>query len=162
MIRPDIQSKIDEIKDIKLNMRNSIHSRNVEIDANTIFKDYPKKIDEIPEPNYLYAISGNWDGNLDTVYFNADVHYIPAFTCAKIDVNKVVIHKDIFEFGEAAFAQVVRVDEFLMYPVTPPKLGNIALIELPSSTKIKVPKDSVEQYKLADGWSAFSAQIEGY
>lgn len=160
MIRSDIQKKLDEIKDIKLNMRNSIHSRDVDIDADTLFKDYPHKIDEIPDPNYLYAISGNWDGELDTMYFNPDVHYIPTYTGVQMDIRKVILHKDISEIGDACFVECRLLRSVNIYSPIPPVLGAGVFTATPSEMVIRVPLESLQAYKSADGWSDFASQIE--
>ena len=93
---------------------------------------FPKHVEIIPQ----YCLYGSH--NLKSVTFPANV--------AKIDICVL---------SDCEKLQTV----YCQNPI-PPLFDNTN--ELPSTTKIYVPKESVELYKQKDGWNKFANQIEGY
>ena len=49
-----------------------------------------------------------------------------------------------------------------MRPITPPILGTDILNGISNDFTIYVPRNSVEEYKTANGWSQYADKIEGY
>ena len=63
--------------------------------------------------------------------------------------------------GYRAFSYCEKLTEIHCKATTPPTLEQYAFEDVVTGRKIYVPQDSVEAYKVADGWSDFADQIFG-
>lgn len=56
-----------------------------------------------------------------------------------------------------------KLTEIYCTPTTPPTLdGNTVFNSIASNAVFYVPRESVEEYKAADGWKTYANQIVGY
>ena len=77
-------------------------------------------------------------------------------------VSKVVLHDGVTSVGDSALAGLAGVDSIVSFATVVPTLGVASLAGLPSTARIYVPYEKVNDYKVASGWSDFADQIAGY
>lgn len=92
-----------------------------------------------------------------------DVNYTSdsAFRCCT-NLKTVTIGDNMKDIGLNTFYDCVNLSNIYCKPTTPPILGTDALYNISSSAKVYVPRESVEAYKSAAGWSDYASMIEGY
>ncbi len=97
--------------------------------------------------------------NLASVIINEGVQIIGsgAFSFC-YNIASLTLPASITEIGNNAFRQCVKLSYIISNPTTPPKIdsGSDAFYEVDKSVPLYVPAASVEAYKAADGWSAFT------
>ncbi|MBR2031712.1 MAG: leucine-rich repeat protein [Alistipes sp.] len=76
-------------------------------------------------------------------------------------LKSVMIGNGIASIGDDAFKHCINLTSVYCKALTPPSLGLNTFFDNDSNRKIYVPKNSVEAYKTADGWSDFADQIIG-
>lgn len=77
------------------------------------------------------------------------------------DLSDVNLHEGLTYIGRSAFANCPALNEIVCHAVTPPTLASNAFAGTTTNIRtIKVPPQSVEDYKSATNWSALSDLIE--
>lgn len=79
--------------------------------------------------------------------------------------TEFVIPASVTKIGEGIFSPLDRVPIVICEPLIPPALissyGHVGILGL-GSVQLKVPMESVDLYKTAQGWSEYSEMIIGY
>ena len=78
------------------------------------------------------------------------------------DLESVTIPESVTSIGEDAFCGCKNLASVYCKATTPPLLGGHAFSTNASERKIYVPRASVNAYKVAEGWSGYADNIEGY
>lgn len=76
-------------------------------------------------------------------------------------LEKLVIPAGVTSIGGYAFYDCDGMSEFHILAITPPTLGSNAFDGIPNNCVIYVPSASVNAYKSATNWSAYSSYIQG-
>lgn len=76
-------------------------------------------------------------------------------------LTSVHVPPSVTSIGNSAFSSCTSVGEYHFYATTPPTLGSSAFSSIPSDCVIYVPSASVNAYKSATNWSAYSSYIQG-
>ncbi len=118
--------------------------------------------------------------SIDGVLFNKDCTKLITYPMARkgsyaIPDGVTTIEKSAFEgalfltdvsmpesctaINSSAFMNCYTLIKIIMSGSTPPVLGDYVFFGLPSTSRIKVPKDYLAAYKAADGWSGYSSII---
>ena len=79
--------------------------------------------------------------------------------CSKI--TSVVIGTGVTSIGRSCFERCTLLSSVTVKAVIPPTLGDNVFLYNASGRKIYVPIESLEQYKVAEGWSVYASDIEG-
>ena len=74
----------------------------------------------------------------------------------------ITIPDSVTSIGDWAFCECTSLKEVYCKPTTPPTGGSYMFDDNASGRKIYVPRNSVEAYKAASGWSDYASSIVGY
>lgn len=74
--------------------------------------------------------------------------------------TSLILPNSVKSIGECAFAWNSSLTDITCYASTPPSAGNNMFDECTALTAIYVPDESVDAYKIADGWSAYASLIK--
>ena len=77
-------------------------------------------------------------------------------------LTSITIPESVTNIGEGAFISCSRLTSVYCKAITPPTLDITAFMANGSGRKIYVPRNSVNAYKSADGWSYYASNIVGY
>ena len=77
-------------------------------------------------------------------------------------LERIIIPSSVTSIGDGAFAVCSSLKEVYCKPTTPPSIGMGIFYGNASKRKIYTPRNSVETYKLAEGWSDYASDIVGY
>lgn len=77
-------------------------------------------------------------------------------------LKSITIPGSVTSIEYNAFCGCRNLTNIYCKPITPPTLGPSAFSYISSSAKIYIPRESVDQYKSADGWSDYADKIVGY
>ncbi len=79
------------------------------------------------------------------------------------NLERVIIGSNVNNIDGEVFNECPLLTSVYCKPITPPNMGRWAVVfSNISNRKIYVPKDSVNSYKSAKGWSKYASDIEGY
>lgn len=76
-------------------------------------------------------------------------------------LTSISIPASVTSIGDSAFSGCTSISAYHFYGTTPPTLGSSAFSSIPSDCVIYVPSASVNAYKSATNWSAYSSYIQG-
>jgi hypothetical protein len=74
-------------------------------------------------------------------------------------LTSITIPDSVTTIGIGAFNNCTRLTSITIMATTPPTLDYMVFNNVPADCVIRVPADSVEAYKAADGWSSLSDRI---
>lgn len=98
-----------------------------------------------------------------TIFIPEDITSVAKWGYYKrTDLNEIHLHKNVINIEAAAFAKCSNLKSIYCRSLTPPKVGFNALLAIPQSAKIYVPRASEKAYKKAKGWKKYASQIIGY
>lgn len=126
-------------------------------------------LQEIQLPEKLKTISNfAFDGckNLSKIQISGELEKIGL--CAIRDcasLSEVYLPESLTEIGRRSFDGCYKLEAVFCAAPVPPALaydGSSDSIGFSKQTLIYVPSTSVEQYKMAEGWSEYASQISGY
>ena len=125
------------------------------------------KLENITIPNNVTVLgSAAFQGctNLTTAITSNNITKIGGTTfygCSSL--TQIVIPQNVTSIGSSAFSNCNKLTEIYCTPTTPPTLdGNTVFNSIASNAVFYVPRESVEEYKAADGWKTYANQIVGY
>lgn len=125
------------------------------------------KLENITIPNNVTVLgSAAFQGctNLTTAIISNNITKIGGTTfygCSSL--TQIVIPQNVTSIGSSAFSNCNKLTEIYCTPTTPPTLdGNTVFNSIASNAVFYVPRESVEEYKAADGWKTYANQIVGY
>lgn len=125
------------------------------------------KLENITIPNNVTVLgSAAFQGctNLTTAIISNNITKIGGTTfygCSNL--TQIVIPQDVTSIGSSAFSNCNKLTEIYCTPTIPPTLdGNTVFNSIASNAVFYVPRESVEEYKAADGWKTYANQIVGY
>lgn len=144
------------------NLKRVYIGNNVTAVENETFSNITSASIFIPEVNSLETIGIN---SFNTTYVVGDLH-LPdvtsighrAFSFNGL-ILSVTIGDRITSIGEQAFNYCTRLKSVTCLATTPPTLGSGAF-EITAECPIYVPAESVDAYKAASGWSAYTSRIQ--
>lgn len=109
-------------------------------------------------PDYAFS---NY-AQLHKVYIPNSINSIGGLAFAGcLKLEEIDIPNNVTEIGRYAF-RYTALKKVYMRPITPPILGTDILNGISNDFTIYVPRNSVEEYKTANGWSQYADKIEGY
>ena len=94
-------------------------------------------------------------GNSVTTIGESAFHYCSSLT-------SVTIPDSVTSIGGGAFYDCKSLKSVYCKPITPPTGGSVMFYNNASGRKIYVPRNSVDAYRLAEGWSEYASDIVGY
>lgn len=102
--------------------------------------------------------------NLTTAIISNNITKIGVSTFSGCsNLTQIIIPKNVTSIGSSAFSNCNKLTEIYCTPTTPPTLdGNTVFNSIASNAVFYVPRESVEEYKAADGWKTYANQIVGY
>lgn len=125
------------------------------------------KLENITIPNNVTVLgSAAFQGctNLTTAIISNNITKIGSTTfygCSSL--TQIVIPQNVTSIGSSAFSNCNKLTEIYCTPTIPPTLdGNTVFNSIASNAVFYVPRESVEEYKAADGWKTYANQIVGY
>lgn len=74
-------------------------------------------------------------------------------------LQQVILPSSVTEVKSRAFASASALKEITCYAKMPPSVGGSAFVNLPVTTVIYVPEESVDLYKAAEGWNMFDIRV---
>lgn len=125
------------------------------------------KLENITIPNNVTVLGSaafHYCTNLTTAIISNNITKIGSTTfygCSSL--TQIVIPQNVTSIGSSAFSNCNKLTEIYCTPTIPPTLdGNTVFNSIASNAVFYVPRESVEEYKAADGWKTYANQIVGY
>lgn len=125
------------------------------------------RLENITIPNNVIVLGNSaFQGctNLTTAIISNNITKIGVSTFSGCsNLTQIIIPKNVTSIGSSAFSNCNKLTEIYCTPTTPPTLdGNTVFNSIASNAVFYVPRESVEEYKAADGWKTYANQIVGY
>lgn len=125
------------------------------------------RLENITIPNNVIVLGNSaFQGctNLTTAIISNNITKIGVSTFSGCsNLTQIIIPKNVTSIGSSAFSNCNKLTEIYCTPTTPPTLdGNTVFNSIASNAVFYVPRESVEEYKVADGWKTYANQIVGY
>lgn len=114
-------------------------------------------------PNKLTTFGGSCFmtcKQLQEIEFNDDVKTIPQNCCNGCSsLTTVMIGSGVTSIGSQAFRGTSALTNFNIFAETPPTIFSDTFTNTSANLRIRVPNDSVNAYKAANGWSTYADKI---
>ena len=125
------------------------------------------RLENITIPNNVIVLGNSaFQGctNLTTAIISNNITKIGVSTFSGCsNLTQIIIPQNVTSIGSSAFSNCNKLTEIYCTPTTPPTLdGNTVFNSIASNAVFYVPRESVEEYKAADGWKTYANQIVGY
>jgi hypothetical protein len=106
-------------------------------------------------------VSNTYENGVGVITFDGDVTTIGNWAFGGCSALKsITIPNSVTSIGNKAFYNCSALKEVYCKPTTPPTGGSYMFDSNASGRKIYVPKESVEAYRSAEGWSDYKYVIE--
>lgn len=93
----------------------------------------------------------------DYLFHSTLTEYRPAIRMVEFETDSQCVY-----IGDYSIRSYVKFSSFKITVLIPPRLSSFSMISVRDITVIYVPSSSVDAYKSAAGWSAYSSKIIGY
>lgn len=125
------------------------------------------RLENITIPNNVTVLGNSaFQGctNLTTAVISNNITKIGASTFSGCsNLTQIVIPQNVASIGSSSFSNCSRLTKIYCTPTNPPTLdGNTVFNSIAPNAIFYVPRESIEEYKTADGWKNFADQIIGY
>lgn len=84
------------------------------------------------------------------------------FACGCINIETITIPCNIKAIGDNAFAECSNLQKIFCNPIVAPTIEYFTFHNVNNNLEIYVPTESVDDYKIATGWSDYADCIVGY
>lgn len=95
-----------------------------------------------------------------TIEFPSSVTSLGKAFRQKYSLRSVIIPESVTSFGDRSFYECANLVSLTIYATNPPSLGSNTLYGTSGSLVIYVPRESLERYKSASGWSNYASRIQ--
>lgn len=110
----------------------------------------PPSVEEINDFTFSYCF------NLKFVELQEGIKIIGLHAFRFCPIEQIIIPSTLKRFGKAPFYECDKLKVIIMKPVNPPEFDEVLFASNPNIDEIRVPRESLDAYKKAEGWSDYA------